>query len=186
MLIAVLYKDIKKAIYLDADVILFDDINKLFCQDLKGFTLGAVKKTLREKTREIWYESLDLKNNHQYFNAGVLLINLEKWRNQKIQEKISDIIKTSYDKLRLADQDILNKCFNDNYAILPLEFNIMTNENQKTENIIIRHFNSEQKPWHILPNALNKEIKNAGEFWKYAKMTCFYETLIKKSNDKNI
>lgn len=180
-LIPDLFKSIQKAIYLDVDIIALGNIDNLYCQNLNDFILGAVPKKINSKNKHNFYDHLDLSQEHEYFNAGVLLIDCEKWRISNITQKLFDVLDRYYNKLQLADQDVLNKTFENSYQMLNGEFNVMSNEivyGNLSDNIVLRHFNDKIKPWHISPDAPNKVCQNLENFWYYAQKTLFSDILL--------
>lgn len=180
-LIPDLFKSIQKAIYLDVDIIALGNIDNLYCQNLNDFILGAVPKKINSKNKHNFYDHLDLSHGHEYFNAGVLLIDCEKWRISNITQKLFDVLDRYYNKLQLADQDVLNKTFENSYQMLNGEFNVMSNEivyGNLSDNIVLRHFNDKIKPWHISPDAPNKVCQNLENFWYYAQKTLFSDILL--------
>lgn len=122
-----------KVIYLDADLIVEDDLGKLFACDLKNCSLGAVvdpgiKKLVNEDAATPnWYKERTLQkyisdylkvDPSRYFNAGVLLMDIEKIKKYKLDEEIFNVA-NKYSPFIYHDQDILNKVFADN--VLPLD-----------------------------------------------------------------
>ena len=78
-------KDYDKAIWLDVDMIVKKDLLDLFSTDLKEMYLGAVVIGLRNA-------SLQHIPFDQYFNAGLLLMNLELWRQDNVAGKARQLI----------------------------------------------------------------------------------------------
>lgn len=178
--------DIEKAIYLDVDLLVYDDINKLWQYDLKTFPLGAVKDfgimasgRLCKQKREV----VGLPENEAYFNSGVLLINLKQWREKNYTAQILEVInKNSFPH---HDQDALNKIFMKNWLqidlrwnIIPPVFNLFTkillnkifrNEAiQAKKNPGIIHYAGRYKPWEFI---LYKGFNDM--YYKYLKKTAF-------------
>lgn len=93
----ILPKDIKRAIFLDVDMIVLNDISKLWHLDLEGNVIGAVQDHYI-KYIEAWdgiknFKELGLVNGKKYFNAGLLVVDVEKWRLLEIDSRvISSII----------------------------------------------------------------------------------------------
>jgi lipopolysaccharide biosynthesis glycosyltransferase len=133
------------------------DIKELYDIDLEGNVLGAVwEKYVLVKLGDTFlelYKNLDLNINSKYFNSGVLLIDCEKWRQENITNKCIKIAKKYEKFLPNADQDVLNKCFeNNNYKEINVKFNfngdfivykeLTENEISKLmdNNIVIKHF----------------------------------------------
>tara|TARA_Y100001960_G_C14776781_1_gene883733 strand:+ start:3094 stop:3972 length:879 start_codon:yes stop_codon:yes gene_type:complete len=173
-LIPQLKPEISKAIYLDVDISVLGDIKDLYDMDLNGHLLGAVKDEGNDLFLENVKNILSLDKNSTYFNSGVLLMDLEKWRQNNI---ISDLLKIEREyrgKLQCVDQDILNKCFENNYLILDKKFNVQYDNDE----VIIRHFVNYSKPWrtnfYMCDNKVTP-LSYFDEFWSYVKMTDFYQ-----------
>jgi lipopolysaccharide biosynthesis glycosyltransferase len=164
--------ELSKIVYLDVDIILLDDIEKLWQKELDGYALGACPgSSILAKI------AIGSARSHQYFNAGVLLLDIQQWRENHIMEKLFNIEKKYRQRLLLADQDVLNIFFEDNYKQLSMQYNsmttVMTDEDDLYKNIIIRHFNGEQKPWNT-HKYKGKELRHFNEFWFFASLTPFY------------
>lgn len=127
-------KDIDTILYIDVDILVRKDIRKLFNQtNLQGSVLAAcVEHAIDENY--IPDSKLNIKpdtpfkkpliiNKHEYFNAGVLMINLNEWRAQNISDKCLEILK-SYSP-RAHDQDLLNYTIK-NKVILDMGWNFHT------------------------------------------------------------
>jgi glycosyltransferase involved in cell wall biosynthesis len=165
-----------KVIYLDVDVIALGNIAELYNEDLMGYSLAAVPETASKADSAKWKKNLDIPAEHIYFNAGVLLIDVQKWRENKITKKLFAIEKEYRPKLSWGDQDVLNKCFELDYRILDNKYNYMTGGSRvKVSDMVIRHFNTIWKPWQTDkwgPHE-DKVIKNYNEFWFFACQTPF-------------
>jgi len=158
---------ISKVLYLDCDIIVKTDLNKLYTTDLKNYAIAGVT----QYTGSDNLLRLGIEEKYGYFNAGVLLINLSYWRKNNIPHKLNVFIKKNYDKIKYHDQDILNAVlhktrltlnprYNFLYPFFNRKFvqNIVTTPQevddyksqiyygQKTNEIVI-HFTSSPKPW---------------------------------------
>lgn len=172
--------DYDKIIYLDGDIIACRDINQLFQSSLEDKICAACPENfLPIRRQQFFQENLKLKINHKYFNAGVLLIDSKKWRKYNIKYKLFEIECTYRDVLKQADQDCLNIMFNGDYFELSNIYNWMTQEDGDGNDIILRHFNTNVKPW-FFPPTVNK-LKNQENFWRMAQRTPFYEEILKKA-----
>ena len=109
--------DINLCLYLDCDVIVRKDIRPLFNEtDMAGFVLGVVPDFCAEEdSHQNGTISVPKKNHNvadlaipisNYFNAGVMLINLHEYRDQNISKKCLSLLK-DYSPSR-HDQDLLN------------------------------------------------------------------------------
>ena len=120
----VIPKDLHKIIFSDSDIIVNLDINKLWKNKVNDVPLAGVPEVDSYVNTGI---HAPVKRNivvkEDYFNAGLLLINLDIWRkeSQKIIEGIKFVL--SNPDFDCADQDMLNYCFSKNYLKLPKKFN---------------------------------------------------------------
>jgi glycosyltransferase involved in cell wall biosynthesis len=167
-------QNLNKVIYLDVDVIALGDISELYNEKLEGYSLAAVPDTTGSAaSREKCKSAMRLSAGHTYFNSGVLLIDLKKWRENNTTLDLFDTEKLFRNKLTWPDQDVLNKHFDRNYKVLDTKYNVMTNSGQQGENIIIRHFNTVWKPWNCNGVYGDSTIENFNDFWFFAAQTPF-------------
>ena len=122
-------------------------IRELQKQDNENFTLGAITEA-----GNVDYENLNIKNKNDYFNAGILLIDLDKWRKQDIGRQCFDFIRKNPEKIIVYDQDALNGVFCGNWKKLNDRFNIMTQNKKTVFDPVIIHYNTWAKPWNYLCN----------------------------------
>ena len=184
-LIADLVPDVKKAIYLDVDIIVRSDIQEFYNLSLDGYVLGAVSEEVFNNSSDYIQRKkrLNLALSHKYFNSGVLLLDLEQWRDRKIMPRLMDLTDQKKDLSYYVDQDVLNLLFENNYKILPARYNlqiwnIFEKKISYTEwqttilNPAFIHFSSNFKPWCW------QDVPYEKEFWKYAQQTSFYEDIL--------
>lgn len=109
---SLLPESVERALYLDCDVLAFDDVARLWHTDLQGRTLAAVGNLGHQGT------SASL-----YFNSGVLLIDLKQWRSSGVEKKLMAYLDSRRDALRYPDQDALNAVFEREWLPLRLRWN---------------------------------------------------------------
>lgn len=80
--------DLNRVLYLDCDIIINRSIRELWDLDLNGKTIGA----LMDAFSKYYRQNINLEDNDIMFNSGVMLIDLEKWRKQNIEEKLMRFI----------------------------------------------------------------------------------------------
>jgi lipopolysaccharide biosynthesis glycosyltransferase len=188
-------RDLEKIIYLDVDLIVVQDIKKLYDIDLGSYTIGAVSEYYNIDYSIHKFKLMDIipqQNDKKEFNSGVLLIDCKKWREENIFDKLLKIQLNYGNKILQQDQGLLNKYFYNNYFELDLSCNIMVsghtsiydykNGDLKNKlkviesNPFIIHFCIHPKVWHTnLVNA--KSIPYFTYWWYYAKKTPFYESM---------
>ncbi len=123
---SLLPESIQRCIYLDCDLVVLDDIAILWDYFLEEKTLGAVpdygilssKRSMDEKRKV-----LGLHVGDSYFNSGVLLFDLQKWRDKGYEKKAMQ--EAQVHTYRHNDQDILNHILYKDWQVLPLEWNVI-------------------------------------------------------------
>lgn len=186
-LIPDLKPNLSKILYLDVDIIVNGDIASLYNINLESYSLGAVWEKSAEKVEnKARIEYLKLNSNHKYFNAGVLLLDVQKWRKDNIKENLFEIENKYRDTLKFADQDILNIFYNNNYKIISNEYNWLNLDSIMLPNFtpIIRHFNGNIKPWLVSPCIDTSLLNGHKNFWKYLQKTVFYNEVKEKTSDE--
>lgn len=122
----ILPAEVTKVIYLDCDLLLYDDIQILWNTDIGDYPLAAVcdygimasKRLRRQKAK-----CIGLPYKADYFNSGVLIMNLDAWRKADYSSKVIEIVQNN--KFPNHDQDALNKVFMNNWYVLPLRWNVI-------------------------------------------------------------
>lgn len=124
LLIPELVTGYDKCIYLDSDILVDSDLQELFDIELKDHYLAGVKdchiftdgSTMTKHQMDLGIPSLK-----SYINAGVLLMNLKKMREDNL---VIRFLKEVKKENRFEDQDVLNFCCYGFIKILPLRFNL--------------------------------------------------------------
>ena len=175
MFIPELYPQYDKALYLDSDIVLLADVADLYNIDMgdnlvAGVPDGAVQNI--EIFQEYVEKVIGVSNYKNYFNAGILLMNLEELRKFKFQDKFLYLLETV--KYTVAqDQDYLNRLCKGRVTILKKDWNKMPIPGDEIDekDIKLVHYNLGYKPWHF-EDILYKEY-----FWKYAEKTEFLDKI---------
>lgn len=170
-----LYPEYDKVLYLDSDIVVLSDISELFYTDLGNNLIAAapddVIQTI-ETFQEYAEKVVGVVRYQNYFNAGILLMNLKELRNFKFQEKFLYLLETI--KFSVAqDQDYLNHLCKGRVTLFENTWNRMPigGDTVKREKLHLIHYNLSYKPWHF-ENILYEEY-----FWEYAPKTEFLEEI---------
>ena len=117
--------NVSKIIYLDADTIITLDINELWQFEIGDAPIAAVTEKANgvNSANNFVMCRQGLVEVENYFNSGVLVMNLELMRNFKDAIKESTVFVATKTECQHFDQDILNHCFSEKYFKLPLKFN---------------------------------------------------------------
>ena len=193
---------VNKVIYLDCDIIIRKSIVDLWKINIEGNAIAAVSQFPTDN------ECLRLKYDpsYSYFNAGVLLINLDYWRKNNISEKLINCLIVNYDSIKYHDQDALNFVLHSRIILSPkwnmlypyfifgrenikdLKFNwnelniaefIAKLTKEKKDPTII-HYSSKPKPWE---EYCYHPWRN--EYYKYALKSTNYKNIFKPNTIKS-
>jgi lipopolysaccharide biosynthesis glycosyltransferase len=147
---------IKKAIYLDCDVLVEGDLSKLWEEELgDNYILAAQgrgRKRLVATSPLALIPEVTFDPNDQYFNAGVLVLNLERLREGEVAKKAIEFCRKWGDVILHADQDALNAMSIGRWRRLDQVWNQFINEGPNYNFVQhipggILHFSSGWKPW---------------------------------------
>ncbi|MBR0226651.1 MAG: glycosyltransferase family 8 protein [Thermoguttaceae bacterium] len=98
-------ESLDKILYLDVDIAVLASLRELWDASLDGVFAAAVTD---RRIDEEHCRSIGIENKADYFNAGVLLMNLKKWREDDVVARLFEIIQEFEGRLFYADQDVLN------------------------------------------------------------------------------
>ncbi|MEI6731235.1 MAG: glycosyltransferase family 8 protein [archaeon] len=157
---------VKKMLYLDCDLIFEGDVSALYAYNLGKNIVAAVKDFGDSSKRNL---ILGLGKEDPYFNAGVLLVDCERFRKEKITKKVIEFIKHNLEKVEFADQDGLNAILTGKWREIDMSWNVMpklayhkyffwenisSEENRKISELLrkpkIIHYSSYIKPWYLV------------------------------------
>lgn len=138
-----LSKDIDRVLYLDCDMIINHDLSELWEYDLSDYCIGAVQDQVSTKVKE----AVGMNPNSPYFNSGMLLVDLKKWRELDVCSKAMDFIKQHKGRVTHHDQGVLNALFCNKWKRLPLKYNVMT-VNYLMSLSKIHHFYKDQSSFY--------------------------------------
>ena len=122
----ILDENIEKIIYLDCDLLVYDDIEKMWQLDMGGKPVAATCDLgimASARVRKQKNKFIGLPFDAPYFNAGVLIMDLKKWRDGNYAEAI--IALATQNKYPNHDQDALNKFFMNNWQEIPLRWDVI-------------------------------------------------------------
>ncbi|MBQ9267808.1 MAG: glycosyltransferase family 8 protein [Clostridia bacterium] len=170
-----LFPHYKKALYLDADITIIDDISKLYFEDVGDNLLGVITDDVvfgDELLEKYAKDALGIEKG-QYFNSGILVMNLEKLREEKIEDKFVHLLsKYNFDTIA-PDQDYLNVLCKGKVKYLSNGWDRMPCARAELDDSELKliHYNMFEKPWHY------SNVKYEEHFWKYAEKTPYYDEI---------
>ena len=109
-------KELERILYLDCDTIINHSISELWNLDLHDKTIAA----LGDAFSKYYRMNIDLEPDDVMFNSGVMLIDLKKWKENAVEEKLRDFIKKRHGQIQQGDQGALNAVLSrDTYCFDP-------------------------------------------------------------------
>jgi lipopolysaccharide biosynthesis glycosyltransferase len=166
-----------KVIYLDSDIVVSGDVSNLWEIDIKDNYLLAVQDHevfcpyVSSPNGLLNWKELGFASDSKYFNAGVLVLNLEKWRSDDMCTKALDYLAKNRQYIRWHDQDILNAIVKGQWGELDRRWNKMDPQrltSEDVENAYIIHFTSMAKPWSTLEQYAPRDL-----FYHYLDLTAW-------------
>ena len=197
LLIPNVFTGLEKVIYLDCDTIINNDIALLYQQNIDNSYLGCIKdqgllyQGAKNKIDKKYFERvLNLSKYTNYFNAGVILYNLAKIRNNK--SDIFEVVK-QIKKPKFHDQCYLNAFAKEHVTYLPFEWNffgLFKYENPKYALDFPKEYREEFENAAKSPSIIHGKLweypdsEYSDIFFHYARMTSFYESIIYENASK--
>ncbi len=158
----ILPREVERVLYLDPDMLIINPLRPLWELNLYGKTFAAASHTgLTEMANEINQVRLD--TEHEYFNSGVMLIDLNAARKLVTAEDVFECVSKYEKELILPDQDVFNILYGSqtmpiddvvwnydvrNYSKYLIRSTGKHDLNWVMQNTAVLHFCGKNKPWH--------------------------------------
>ena len=169
-----LLPDVARILYLDADLIVVDEVAPLFLLDMRGHWVGAVTNVFQHNHLHR-PALLGLAGPEVYFNAGVLLMNLDEMRSDGCTGSLLEYGVRNADRIEWRDQDALNVVLGERRLALHPRWNLMNSTllfpsavdvygretlEEARAHPAIRHFEGPDanKPWHYMCEGALREL----------------------------
>ena len=176
LLIGEILSNYDKIIYLDCDLVVVHDVAELYNVDIGNNYLSAVKDVvitseyILNKDFCNYIKNLGMQDIKNYFNSGVLIMNLKAIRQNNLSKKFLKVAvqNTKY----FHDQNVLNIVCEGKVHFLEKGWNIQCQRKYSVDNFFILHYCSHKKPWNT------KDIIYSEYWWNYARSTFYYENIL--------
>lgn len=181
-------KEVDRVLWLDADLVVKKSLKEFYEKDFKGKCLISCNNRGDSNTESI--KRLGMKGT-EYFNAGVLLMNLEEMRRYAAQDALETFIRENLSLFVWQDQDILNSFFEGSFILEDISYNYQVYMQDKKEERAVRdaavlHYVGAIKPWNYAYTgsvkeyyyAYLKKVSKKRYFW--VKTTSWLYCLLKR------
>ena len=119
--------NIDRVILIDSDSLVLQSLHEFWEHDMGGAVIGAVPEVVVYGKRSFHEDPALVENCDCYYNMGMVLFDLQAWRDQNIDKILSDALtQKKPQKYRIADQSIINKYLSDRISRVSLKFNFYT------------------------------------------------------------
>jgi len=178
--------NLEKALYLDADIVVNGSIEDLYNTDVSESYLAGVVCPGFDR-----HEQLEMAKDAQYFNAGVMVINLKRWRQDRVKERVIEIAKRKPEAMVFSDQCGINAIVNGKWKQVHPKYNLqgafveqdiaslaeLFAPNDLIDAInhpVIIHYTGSAKPWQFHRKHPYRRL-----YWKYLRKTPYNHLLPK-------
>lgn len=156
--------ELQKVIWLDCDMLVLADVAELWDTPIGDAHLLAVRDALVRNVSSRFgisaFNELGLSPTNPYFNAGMMVIDVEKWRRTGVASAALDYLKRYHDRVFFWDQEALNAVLARNWNPVDDRWNWSANVdrlsrhnshsgNGTREQQRIVHFTGNIKPWIV-------------------------------------
>ncbi len=166
LFIPLMFPEYDKGIYIDSDVVLTDDIGKLYDIEIGDNFIGACNDLSIKDTPPLvaYTENAIGVKKEEYINSGVLLMNLKLMREKDFENHFLNLLNTYHFDSIAPDQDYINAMCNGKIYYLDEKWDTMPNDAKPIlEKTSLIHYNLFSKPWCY------DNIQYSDVFWHYAK-----------------
>ncbi len=155
--------DAKRVVYVDSDCLSLSDLGDLFDFDLRGHPLAAVQDPITMRLADDYPWSAEPPPEKPYFNSGLLLIDVDQWRKEKVTEHTLEVLQREGPRCTYWDQTALNYVLQNRWQQLPSRWNYPSNgfDHRRAEEVSLVHFLCNEKPW------FGDSGSEAHELWRW-------------------
>ena len=174
----ILPRDIERVLYLDCDIVVLGNIRPFYDTPIADVGVAAVEDIGCKEAQR--YDILKYPMEYSYFNAGVLLVNLDYWRAHDIPKACADYFHKYPERILFNDQDLLNSLLCRHKTFVPLKWNMQDGFYRNTTALgeewdkahaedlrhpVVLHYTN-RKPWEY-----DSQHPLRDEYFKYLDLT---------------
>lgn len=175
----IINESIDRLLYLDCDLIVNGSLDELYNTYMEDNIIAGCKNMLCKEMsylNKVFNTNLGLPLTNDYINAGVILIDIAKYKDFITPDQIISFINENEAHLKMQDQDVINKLFYGKIKHVDNKYNYQINtvEDDYQENDFrIIHYSQRAKPWH-------------NDYYSPKKAKYYYDFLAKKGDIESL
>ena len=155
-------ENLHRIVYLDPDILVINPLRPLWETDLKGNLFAAAAHTgMTDIAHSV--NRLRLKTDSDYYNSGVLLMDLDAGRKEIVPQEIFDFAAEHKATLLLPDQDILNAMYSE--RVLPIDDSVWNYDARNYNRYLLRSSGKADTDW-IMSNTVILHFCGRAKPWK--------------------
>lgn len=131
-----IFPEFDKILFLDSDTIVLKDLSELYNIDVQDYYIGGVKDIYAPLFHILNHKKI----NYDYFNTGVMVLNLKKIREENFFEKALSIYLKNPEQYYFPEQDVLNEIINKKIKIISTRYNFITSSYRYTKTQLSNFF----------------------------------------------
>lgn len=145
---------VQRLLYLDSDMIVLKNLSDLYTQDLETYPVAAVYDNYVKIQPK-----LGIDEPGEYFNSGMLLIDIQRWQAERISEQAMDYLIRYPERIQFVDQCALNAVLYKRWKKIDKRYNLLYSYipegmrgralQHALKDVVVVHFTI-QRPWHML------------------------------------
>lgn len=155
-------ESLTRVLYLDPDILVINPLRELWETDMQGNMFAAAAHTGKTELANN-VNRIRLGTDHDYYNSGVLLIDLERCRSEVSPDELFAFVREHRRELVMPDQDLLNAVYGD--SILPLDDALWNYDARNFNNYVLRSTGGQDMSW-VMENTAILHFCGKAKPWK--------------------
>lgn len=155
-------ESLTRVLYLDPDILVINPLRELWETDMQGNLFAAAAHTGKTELANN-VNRIRLGTDHDYYNSGVLLIDLERCRSEVVPDELFAFVREHRRELVMPDQDLLNAVYGD--SILPLDDALWNYDARNFNNYMLRSAGEQDMDW-VMENTAILHFCGKAKPWK--------------------
>ena len=153
---------LSRVLYLDPDILVINPLRELWETDMQGNMFAAAAHTGKTELANN-VNRIRLGTDHDYYNSGVLLIDLERCRSEVAPDELFAFVREHRRELVMPDQDLLNAVYGD--SILSLDDALWNYDARNFNNYMLRSAGEQDMDW-VMENTAILHFCGKAKPWK--------------------